>query len=1027
MLPKAECRAETQASFGSFGTDSEIAYALSMIAFKSSNQGRSSIKIAYYRRQSAFCRGEGMSSDSIDRNLLAGVLALQFGLVNRERLSDAMVVWLNDKSQSLDEIFVRQGALNEYNRMQLLELVGKHFHGNVGDLVNGVASIASIQGVMAAFGNEESADTLVHPSYEFKADGNASTINSGRASGDPSRFRILRPHARGGLGEVSVAFDNELSREVALKEIQPRFAHDDESRARFVLEAQITGGLEHPGIVPVYGLGTYVDGRPYYAMRFIRGESLKEGIQKFYAKFRRHQADTNENQRLPAVAYKSSEFRQLLGRFVDVCNALAYAHARGVLHRDLKPANIMLGNYGETLVVDWGLAKATGKSDDSVEVSQLPFSASGSAETFVGNAIGTPGYMSPEQAGGRVDLFGSATDIYGLGATLFHILTGRAPHNKLSDLEANGDFLKRIQHGDFPKPRELNSAIPKPLDAICMKAMAVEPKNRYSTALELEAEIEHWLADEPVTTHKESLLEWLQRASRKNPGVSAALAMIVLLVTALWTFYRIEVEKDRAARAIEKSLAISLDTLEEICSPVANDEFSNLSLFEPLIGKIESFSDEYLTSHGNDDSLQLHTARVLHLHSTVQKFKGDPESAAEDLKTAERKLRKCLTISAHNEIVSIDFRLAHNLICQARLSNHRRKSEDAAESAEQAINMLTGWADTGTSEEFQRSWKRTLAEAHQQRGEALIDQGQPRDASRHFQSARVLREELFKEIQDGSGLKTKTAEGKAFQRDLARSYGYLGDAMSDLGNVDKAREWYEKSRVIRLDLYKDDSDDPDVRFQYARALANFGYLEHHLGGNLEDARTRFEEVRGIRKDLVDSFGKVTKFREDYASCLEELGDIYLLSTKEQPNEAAELRKKAKISATDAIRVFESLREGENDTWNSLRILRNKLTLALVDQIERPNEPPSLEWDIKRLNSEESDLTLAMAYATRGEPKSAVDRLRIYLEGRKGWVPPVAQIERHKEFAFRLLPEQFKPEFESLLANVRSRFASGTSE
>src|SRR5262249_51476070 len=157
---------------------------------------------------------------------------------------------------------------------------------------------------------------------------------------------------------------------VALKEIQDRHAHDPASRSRFLLEAEVTGGLEHPGVVPVYGLGAYADGRPFYAMRFIKGDSLKEAIDRF------HQADrTGREAGEPTLA-----LRALLGRFIDVCNAIGYAHSRGVLHRDLKPGNIMFGKYGETLVVDWGLAKTVGRTDGdgtSEEATLKPASASG--------------------------------------------------------------------------------------------------------------------------------------------------------------------------------------------------------------------------------------------------------------------------------------------------------------------------------------------------------------------------------------------------------------------------------------------------------------------------------------------------------------------------------------------------------------------------------------------------------------------------------------------------------------------------
>src|SRR5262249_18465961 len=157
-------------------------------------------------------------------------------------------------------------------------------------------------------------------------------------------------------------------------------------------------GLEHPGIVPVYGLGSYQDGRPFYAMRFIRGHSLKRAIEDFH-----------NNGRETRDAHL--ELRKLLGRFVDVCNAIGYAHSRGVLHRDLKPGNVMLGKYGETLVVDWGLAKAMGRRDPSAtgnEGTLRPASGSGEAGTQAGAAIGTPSFMSPEQAAGRLSELGPA-------------------------------------------------------------------------------------------------------------------------------------------------------------------------------------------------------------------------------------------------------------------------------------------------------------------------------------------------------------------------------------------------------------------------------------------------------------------------------------------------------------------------------------------------------------------------------------------------------------------------------------------
>ena len=225
----------------------------------------------------------------------------------------------------------------------------------------------------------------------------------------------------------------------------------------------MTGRLEHPGVVPVYGLGTSDKGRPFYAMRFVRGQSLKEAAESF------HQADLDPG-RDPAE--RTLALRQLLRRFIDVCNAIAYAHSRGVIHRDLKPANILLGPYGETLVVDWGLAKVVGRDDPTprpaAEMTLRPESLSGSSDTQMGTAIGTPAYMSPEQSEGRLAQIGPASDIYSLGSTLYCIATGKPPLEEGS----LDDMLLRLRRGEIDAPRQVNPRVPAALEAIILKAMA---------------------------------------------------------------------------------------------------------------------------------------------------------------------------------------------------------------------------------------------------------------------------------------------------------------------------------------------------------------------------------------------------------------------------------------------------------------------------------------------------------------------------------------------------------------------------
>jgi serine/threonine-protein kinase len=304
-------------------------------------------------------------------------------------------------------------------------------------------------------------------------------LAAGPAAGPSGRYEVIRLHAAGGLGEVHVAEDTELGRRVALKRLRPARADDPASRHRFLREAAITARLEHPGVVPVHGLVRDPAGRPHYAMRLVAGESLQEAIRAFHIFGR---AD-----RLV--------LRGLLTRFVTVCQTLAYAHSKGVVHRDLKPANVMLGEYGETLVVDWGLARVLGPDGPApADEDRLdPTETLPANDTRTGAVVGTPGYMSPEQADGRTGEVGPASDIYALGATLHAILTGRPPCDGRKD-----------------SPRADRTA-PRALLAVCRKAMAEQPADRYATATELGAEVERWLAGEPVAAYPEG---WASRALR---------------------------------------------------------------------------------------------------------------------------------------------------------------------------------------------------------------------------------------------------------------------------------------------------------------------------------------------------------------------------------------------------------------------------------------------------------------------------------------------------------------------------------
>src|SRR5262245_57933056 len=333
------------------------------------------------------------------------------------------------------------------------------------------------------------------------------------------RYRPQRLHARGGLGEVHVAADAELGRTVALKRIRDDRLAEAGSVHRFLREAEITARLEHPGIVPVYGLVPDEDGQPCYAMRLVEGQTLKDAADRFH----RGEPASPSERRLA--------FRQLLDHFRNACNAVAYAHSRGVIHRDLKPANILLGKFGETLVVDWGLAKVTGRTEATRTEGESTLATQTAAlgdATQHGQAIGTPAFMPPEQAAGMWTVVSPASDLYSLGATLYYLLTGRTPfHDPAVEV-----LLFQVQQGKFPPPRQVKPDVPRALEAICRKAMAHEPAERYATATALAADVEHWLADEPATAYREP---WVLRAGRwaRRHRTLLTSTAAVLLVAAL--------------------------------------------------------------------------------------------------------------------------------------------------------------------------------------------------------------------------------------------------------------------------------------------------------------------------------------------------------------------------------------------------------------------------------------------------------------------------------------------------------------
>ena len=411
-----------------------------------------------------------------------------------------------------------------------------------------------------------------------------------RANQDSSqRFRILRRIAEGGIGTVYAAFDRDLQREVAIKQLKGSLTNKTALVNRFLLEATITSHLEHPNIVPIYAVGQTQDGQHFYAMRLIQGKSMQLAIEMLHQTSR---ASGNSE-----IDFRGNPVaRDLLLRFVAVCRAIGFAHSHGVIHRDIKPGNIMVGDFGETLIVDWGLARKLPNASDSAAApsfsdadqtgSKPEFADPGfpkstprdrAPQTLEGTIVGTPGYMSPEQATGKIDLTGAASDIYSLGATLFCLLTNAVPIEPTGDLSSSGPppstsasetqslqkfraDLETVVHvagstqfRNHVSPRSLARTVPAALDAVCRRAMEDRADNRYANPELLAADVEAWLADQPVSVLPESRLQKARRWLRRRPSLTGAIfGSIVIAVFALTATLQVLASKNRV---ISQSLA----------------------------------------------------------------------------------------------------------------------------------------------------------------------------------------------------------------------------------------------------------------------------------------------------------------------------------------------------------------------------------------------------------------------------------------------------------------------------------------
>ncbi|MGO9471251.1 MAG: protein kinase domain-containing protein [Isosphaeraceae bacterium] len=879
-----------------------------------------------------------MSQDAARaRDLLFALHGLQTGLIEKDDLLAAIEQWKPENQSSLRDILLTQAALaadacgvidsvvvhhvQKHGGLdRSLERVAARVAAGVGDALSTLLPSPAGAGGRTEMTAGEGASAGCRESAPEGPDGGTVWLTPAEVPGDvlrfapregtaaPPRFTVLRPHARGGLGAVHVALDRELKREVALKQIQERHADEPASRARFVFEAEVTGALEHPGIVPVYSLGADVIGRPYYVMRFIKGDSLQEAIAKFHGEPGRVSAGSqfhvdpgrvstesqfhgepgrvsagSEFHGEPGRASAGSEFhgepgrvsagsrsksrsetrsaktrgvnasplafRQLLRRFIDVCNAIDYAHSRGVLHRDLKPANIIVGHHGETLVVDWGLAKAVGRSDPTRargECVILPSSGSGSAETIEGSALGTPSFMSPEQASGQLDRLGPASDVYSLGATLYCLLTGTPPFMG----ENVREVLARAQNGDFVPPCRVDRSIPPTLEAVVLKAMARDPKERYSTARTLADDIERWMADEPTSARRERLDERARRwMRRRRASVMAAAAALLASLVGLVAVVVVQSRANAALHSANSQLSASNQrerdanaSLQTANQKLAASNERERERFALALTAIKTFhtgvSEDVLLKEKAFEGL-----RKKLLHGAAD-FYGKLEALLRN--QADRSSRSALS-EAYAELAELmqEIGSQERALALYRQSLELRQTlaaEPDSPSSEK-LDVVRGMLDTGR--------------AHQRIGE--------------LGPARAAFEESLKL----AGRLPNDLDSKRAQAVLARCYWNLASVEIDASRPDLAIAADTNARTIQQKLVDEFPGDLQLKVDLVNTDLSTGYnLIAHMG-KPADALVYLEHAREIQERVVAGEPEDPHYLRVLSECSSLIGLVHL--------------------------------------------------------------------------------------------------------------------------------------------------------
>lgn len=697
------------------------------------------------------------------------------------------------------------------------------------------------------------------------------------------RYRVGNEIARGGLGRIHEAYDTELGRTVAIKELLRR---EPRAEARFVREATITARLEHPAIVPIHEAGRWPDGDPFYAMKLVDGRMLKDVVKE----------TTTLEQRLA-----------LLPHVLAVAGAIAYAHAEGIIHRDLKPSNVLVGAYGETLVIDWGLAKDLTVDEDTEEPTSAA-SSSSAMVTVAGSVVGTPAYMAPEQA--RGDEVDERADVYAIGALLYYVLSGTPPFA--------GERHELVERVRTERPVPIEQRVPKIPDDLATligRAMAADPRDRYANAGELARDLRSYEEGRLVGAHDYSTWQLVRRwvARRRAAVAVAALMTAVLVAGAVVGVTRIAAERDRAEaqRKVAESERAEAEQLMDFMLVDLHERLDPIGKLDAL-GMVADRASEYWAQRPVDWSDMDNARRRAIAHANlgdVHQARGEYDAAMTEYETARDTCERLLELQPDDGPTQRVLGLAHAEI--GALRDSRGDTDGAMDEFRRYAEIFQAQVDADPSN---HRALREIHVAHNKIGHVLRNRGEYDAALAEHREALAISERLV----------AIDPSNDDWQYDVAASQTYIARVFREKGDAQAALDAYRRALPIYEKLVNGDPEDTHFLRNHAVGLDNIGDMLQSLG-EAAPALEQYRAALAIRERLVQWEPGVALWQRDLAHSYDRIG--YLARVRGDLDEAL-----SAFQTSKEIRIqLQKIDPGSTESESVLAATINLLADVLQDR------------------------------------------------------------------------------------------------